>query len=47
METCETVVDPKTRENSVVYLPAELATPASVEELQKRCNLQVKHFPKN
>jgi alpha,alpha-trehalase len=42
MEDCSTVVDPKLAENSVLYLPAELSTPASVEELQRRCHIQVK-----
>jgi len=45
MEDCSTVVDPKLAENSVLYLPAELATPANVEELQKRCHIQVKKLP--
>lgn len=45
MEDCSTVVDPKLAENSVLYLPAELATPANVEELQKRCHIQVKQLP--
>jgi alpha,alpha-trehalase len=42
MEDCSTVVDPKLAENSVLYLPADFAIPASVEELQKRCHVQVK-----
>src|SRR6267154_3312780 len=46
MEDCSTVVDPKLAENSVLYLPAGFATPASVEELQKRCHIQVKQLAK-
>src|SRR6266853_2188989 len=46
MEDCSTVVDPKLAENSVLYLPAGFATPASVEELQKRCHIQVKQLVK-
>ncbi len=45
MEDCGTVVDSKLAENSVMYLPAEMATPAAVEELQKRCHVQVKKLP--
>src|SRR2546423_5761951 len=32
MEDCSTVVDPKLAENSVLYLPAGFATPASRSE---------------
>src|SRR5262250_1598824 len=45
MEDCTTVVDPKLAENSVLYLPAELAVPANVTEMQKRCHIQVKSLP--
>jgi alpha,alpha-trehalase len=45
MEECTTVVDPKLAENSVLYLPAELAVPANIAELQKRCHIQVKSLP--
>lgn len=45
MEDCSTVVDPKLAENSVLYLPADFAIPTSVEELQKRCHIQVKKLP--
>ena len=45
MEDCTTVVDSKLAENSVLYLPAELETPAAVEDLQKRCHVQVKKLP--
>jgi alpha,alpha-trehalase len=45
MEDCATVVDPKLAENSVLYLPAEMETPASVEELEQRCHVQVKKLP--
>ena len=46
MEDCSTVVDSKLAENSVLYLPADFATPSNVEELQKRCHVQVKNLPK-
>jgi alpha,alpha-trehalase len=45
MEECTTVVDPKLAENSVLYLPAELAVPADIAEMQKRCHIQVKSLP--
>jgi len=30
---------------SVLYLPANFEAPADVQEMQKRCNVQVKHLP--
>jgi alpha,alpha-trehalase len=45
MEDCTTVVDPKLAQNSVLYLPAELAVPAEVTEMQGRCHIQVKMLP--
>jgi len=45
MEECSTVVDPKLAENSVLYLPAEMTVPAQVQDLQKRCHIQVKSLP--
>jgi len=45
MEVCTTVVDPKLAEHSVLYLPADFPVPAQVEDLQKRCHVQVKTLP--
>src|SRR5690348_627898 len=42
MEECTTVVDPKLAENSVLYLPAEMAIPVNIAEMQRRCHIQVK-----
>jgi alpha,alpha-trehalase len=42
---CGTVVDTKLATSSVLYLPADFAVPASVEKLQKQCNVQVLHLP--
>jgi alpha,alpha-trehalase len=42
---CQTVVDPKLTETSVLYLPADFPTPAPVRELQKRCKVQVQALP--
>jgi alpha,alpha-trehalase len=45
MEDCATVVDPKLAEHSVLYLPAEVPVSAQVEEMQRRCHVQVKALP--
>ena len=45
MEECTTVVDPKLAENSVLYLPAEIAVPPHIAEMQRRCHIQVKSLP--
>ena len=45
IEECTTVVDPKLAENSVLYLPAGMAVPADVRELEHRCHIQVRSLP--
>src|SRR6266704_5711140 len=45
MEDCSTVVDPKLAQNSVLYLPAELPPSAQVQDMQRRCHVQVKALP--
>ena len=45
MVDCNTVVDPKLAAASVLYIPADFAVPAAVQEMQKRCSVQVKHLP--
>ena len=45
MTDCQTVVDPKLTEASVLYLPADFPAPAAVQELQKRCNVHVEPLP--
>jgi alpha,alpha-trehalase len=42
---CATVVDPKLSSASVLYLPADLRVPASVEQLEKQCNVEARHLP--
>jgi alpha,alpha-trehalase len=42
---CATVVDTKLASASVLYLPADFTEPATVQQLQKRCNVQVLHLP--
>src|ERR1700747_1673542 len=42
---CKVIVDPKLAAASVLYLPADVDVPADVLQMQKRCNVQVKHLP--
>jgi alpha,alpha-trehalase len=41
MTDCQTVVDPKLTEASILYLPADFPSPPAVQELQKRCKVDV------
>ena len=45
MARCDSVADPKLAAPSVLYLPAELPVPASVQKLQRDCKVDVKHLP--
>jgi alpha,alpha-trehalase len=45
MTDCQTVVDPKLVEASVLYLPADFPASAAVQELQKRCKVHVEALP--
>jgi len=45
MNDCHTIVDPKLRETSILYLPAQVPPPASVQAAQGRCHVQVKELP--
>ena len=42
---CKVIVDPKLAAASVLYLPADFNVPADVQQMQKQCNVQVKHLP--
>jgi alpha,alpha-trehalase len=42
---CKTVVDPKLPTASVLYLPAEYDVPARIQELPRKCHIQVKKLP--
>jgi len=44
--TCEAVADPKLTEIPVLYLPADLAMPATLQKLSRECNLRVEHLPR-
>jgi alpha,alpha-trehalase len=45
LNDCRVIVDPKLAAASVLYVPADFDAPADVQEMQKRCNVQVKHLP--
>ena len=45
MTNCNTIVDPKLTESSVLYLPADFAVPAQVQELEQRCHVRVQQLP--
>ena len=45
MTDCNTVVDPKLAEESILYLPAGFPIPDSVREMQERCHIKVEHLP--
>ncbi|HLV88612.1 MAG TPA: trehalase family glycosidase [Candidatus Sulfotelmatobacter sp.] len=46
MEDCQTLVDPKIAEPSILYLPAGFAEPHAVEKLTSLCKVHVEHLPK-
>jgi len=45
MTDCQTIVDPKLSEASVLYLPADFPAPPAVQDLQKRCKVRVQALP--
>jgi alpha,alpha-trehalase len=45
MNECQSVVDPKVSTPAVLYLPAKLAEPATVEHLVSDCHVQVERLP--
>jgi alpha,alpha-trehalase len=45
MTDCQTVVDPKLAEASILYLPADVPPPPAVQEMQKRCKVDVEPLP--
>ena len=45
MRDCQTVVDPKLIEASVLYLPADFPAPPAVQDLRTRCKIQVQSLP--
>jgi alpha,alpha-trehalase len=45
MNRCESLEDTKTGGEAVLYLPAEMATPPAIAELQNHCRVRVEHLP--
>src|ERR1700694_3633332 len=45
MMDCQTIIDPKLTVASVLYLPADFAAATAVQDLQKRCKVQVRPLP--
>jgi alpha,alpha-trehalase len=45
MNRCESLEDTKTGGEAILYLPAEMAVPPLIEELQKHCRVRVEHLP--
>jgi len=45
MNRCESLEDTKTGGEAVLYLPAEMAVPPDIAELQNRCRVRVEHLP--
>ena len=45
MTDCKSVVDTKLATASVLYLPADFDPPDAVQQLQKQCNVEVRHLP--
>jgi alpha,alpha-trehalase len=45
MTDCQSVVDPKIKAASVLYLPAGFPEPAAVQKLAADCNVRVEHLP--
>ena len=45
MTDCQSVVDPKLAQASVLYLPAGFAEPATVQQMTSKCSVRVQHLP--
>jgi len=45
MTRCDSVVDPKLPDRSVLYLPVDFAVPPAVQRLQQDCKVDVEHLP--
>lgn len=46
MADCKSLVDPKVTTAPILYLPADLATPAPVVAAQKLCNIEIRRLPR-
>ena len=45
MNECQSLADPKTDEESVLYLPADMPAPPEVAALRDRCRVRIEHLP--
>ena len=45
MSNCQTVIDPKAPEQSVLYLPADVAENSAVREIENKCHIKIEHLP--
>jgi alpha,alpha-trehalase len=45
MSNCETIVDKRVPEHSLMYLPADFPESAAIRELGTRCHVAVEHLP--
>ncbi|MBS0381346.1 MAG: trehalase [Proteobacteria bacterium] len=45
VDECRALVDPKVPSHSIVYLPAQVATPASLAASARRCRVKVENLP--
>jgi alpha,alpha-trehalase len=45
LDNCETIVDPKLQEHSILYLPAEMPIPPAIKALATKCHLRVENLP--
>ncbi|HWF14487.1 MAG TPA: trehalase family glycosidase, partial [Candidatus Acidoferrales bacterium] len=45
MEQCQSLEDPKTDSEAIVYLPAGMAVPESLSKLQASCRVRIEHLP--
>lgn len=46
MTDCKSLVDPKVTTAPVLYLPAEMATPAAVASAHQQCGVEIRHLPR-
>jgi alpha,alpha-trehalase len=45
MTDCKSLVDPKVTTTPVLYLPAEMVTPAAVGSAHQQCGVEIRHLP--
>src|SRR5579864_2335026 len=45
MTDCQSIVDPKIKAASVLYLPKDFPEPPAIQKLATGCNVQIEHLP--